>query len=51
MLLLDVDEEDAVAARTVLVHVYIKKENNKLVGEKKRFPAVLELYTYKMALN
>lgn len=45
MLLLDVDQEDAVAARTVLVHVCTKKKSNKLVGEKKRFPAVLELYT------
>lgn len=43
MLLLDVDQEDAVTARTVLVHVCTKKESNKLVGVGKRYPAVLEL--------
>lgn len=36
VLLLDVDQEDAVAARTVLVHVWTKTEEKRpLVGQKK----------------
>lgn len=47
MLLFDVDQEDAVAARTVLVHVCTGDGSNASVGAEKekakRFPAVLQL--------
>lgn len=46
VLLLDVDQEDAVATRTVLIHVCTKMEQNIRSRRKraKRFPAVLEMY-------
>lgn len=45
VLLLDVDQEDAVAPRTVLIHVCTKTEQNIRLQRKRAntFPAVLEM--------